>query len=180
MRGGLRTTIVLLATAVLLSGLPYPTARAEGKPAAQKGRSGPTLAIVVNRANPIDNLSFAELRKIFLGERSHWPNGRRIAVAMLDYGQPERDSVLRHIYRMNEEGYRDHFIKGIFRGDVFISPKTLASPVVMRKFVFNAPGAIGYLRSTDVDESVKIIRIDGHLPNDQDYNLQIDERAVSK
>jgi hypothetical protein len=43
------------------------------------------------------------------------------------------------------------------------------------KFIFNAPGAIGYLRASDVDESVKVLRIDGHLPNDRDYTLLIDE-----
>jgi ABC-type phosphate transport system substrate-binding protein len=142
----------------------------------QERRGGPeqSLAIVVNRANPVDNLSFSELRKVFLGRRSHWPNGRRIAVAMLDYGQPERQTVLERIYQMDENGYRNYFLRGMFRGEVFVSPKTLATPTIVRKFVFNAPGAIGYLRASDVDESVKVLRIDGHLPQDKDYILQID------
>ncbi len=137
---------------------------------------GQSLAIVVNRLNPTEDLSFAELRKIFMGERSHWVHGRRIAVAMMAEGQPERDTVLRKIYHMSEDGYREHFLRGLFTGDVFLSPKTLSGPVVVRKFVFNAPGAIGYLRAGDVDESVKVLRIDGHLPNDKDYRIQIDAR----
>ena len=76
---------------------------------------------------------------------------------------------------MNEATYRNHFLKEMYRGDVFAAPKTLTSPEVMRKFIFNAPGAIGYLRASDVDESVKVLRIDGHLPNDRDYTLLIDE-----
>jgi phosphate transport system substrate-binding protein len=139
-----------------------------------RARTEPSLAIVVNRVNPIEDLSFAELRKIFLGERSHWPHGRRIAVAMLQQGRPERETVLREIYRMTEDEYRDHFLKGLFTGEVFVSPKTLETPTVVRKFVFNAPGAIGYLRADDVDESVKVVRIDGHLPDEKDYRLQID------
>jgi hypothetical protein len=43
----------------------------------------------------------------------------------------------------------------------------------VRKFVFNVPGAIGYVRVTDVDDTVKVIRIDGHLPDDKDYSLRI-------
>jgi len=54
-------------------------------------------------------------------------------------------------------------------------PRTLASPSIVRKFVFNAPGAIGYLRASDVDDSVKVVRIDGLLPEQKDYRLQIDE-----
>jgi ABC-type phosphate transport system substrate-binding protein len=142
----------------------------------QERRGGPeqTLAIVVNRANPVNNLSFSELRKVFLGRRSHWPNGRRIAVAMLNYGQPERETVLKDIYEMDENGFRNYFLRGMFRGEVFVSPKTLASPTIVKKFVFNAPGAIGYLRANEVDTSVKVLRIDGHLPEDKDYVLQID------
>jgi ABC-type phosphate transport system substrate-binding protein len=145
-----------------------------------RGNPSQTLAIVVNRSNPIDNLSFGELRKIFLGERNHWQNGHRIAIAMLDYGQPERRAVLRLIYRMDENGYQNFLLRGMFRGDVFVAPKTLSSPMIVRKFVFNAPGAIGYLRTHDVDQTVKVLRIDGLLPQDRGYRLQIDEVSGSK
>lgn len=141
-----------------------------------RNKLGQSLAIVVNRSNPVDNLSFAELRKIFIGDRSHWPNGHRIAVAMLDEG-PERQTVLRLIYRMDENAYQDHLLRGMFRGDVFVPPKTLSSPQILRLFVFNAPGAIGYLRASDVDESIKIVRIDGLLPDDKNYRLPIDEHS---
>lgn len=174
-----RLTRHLSLAIALVCALPvHQVAQASPNSPGTRSKPGQTLAIVVNRANPVDNLSSNELRKIFLGEHSHWPSGRRIAVAMLDYGQPERASVLRQIYRMSESRYRDHFVVGMFRGDVFVAPKTLASPVVMRKFVFNAPGAIGYLRTTDVDSTVKVLRIDGRLPDDKDYKLQIDDPSV--
>jgi len=168
----MRVVVALAVPFLLLKLLPTPAGGVAGE--SPRARSGPSLVIVVNRVNPTENLSFAELRKIFLGERSHWPHGRRIAVAMLQQGQPEREAVLRAVYRMSEDEYRDHFLKGLFTGEVFVSPKTLESPTVVRKFVFNAPGAIGYLRADDVDESVKVVRIDGHLPNEKDYRLQMD------
>jgi ABC-type phosphate transport system substrate-binding protein len=139
-----------------------------------RGSARQSLAIVVNRSNPVDNLPFNELRKIFLGERGHWQNGHRIAVLMMEHGSPERETVLREIYRMTEARYIDHFLRGMFAEDVTVVPKTLDSPVRVRKFVVQAPGAIGYLRASDADESVKVLRIDGHLPSDKDYRLQID------
>ena len=157
-----------------------PRAQTASSPVESRGNPNQTLAIVVNRSNPTDNLSFTELRKIFLGERSHWPNGHRIAVAMLDYGQPERRVVLRMIYRMDEKGYQDYALREMFRGDVFVAPKTLVSPTILRKFVFNAPGAIGYLRTSDVDDSVKVLRIDGLRPEDKGYRLQIDGSSTAK
>ena len=175
MRAGVRT-ISLFAMVVATLGLPCQQ-RAQTAPSPPESRLNPdhTLAIVVNRSNPINNLSFSELRKIFLGERNHWSNGHRIAIAMLDYGQPERRAVLRLIYRMDEANYQDFLLRGMFRGDVFVAPKTLASPMILRKFVFNAPGAIGYLRLRDVDQSVKVVRIDALSPQDKGYRLLIDE-----
>lgn len=170
----MRVRLVILAVTTLLSLRIAPYVHATAGLQERRGGVEQSLAIVVNRANPVDNLSFLELRKIFLGRRSHWSNGRRIAVAMLDYGRPERKTVLEQIYKMDENAYRDYFLRGVFRGEVFVSPKTLSSSTTVRKFVFNAPGAIGYLRPSDVDESVKVLRIDGHLPQDKEYILQID------
>lgn len=133
------------------------------------------LAIVVNITNPVNDLSMEELRKLFLGRKTRWPNGRRVAVAMLDDQYVERKSALRQIYHMDESAYREYRIRATFRGDVFIPPRTLSSPELMRKFVFNAPGAIGYLRASDLDDTVKVVKINGRLPEDKDYSLQIDE-----
>jgi ABC-type phosphate transport system substrate-binding protein len=157
-----------LAVALLLAANPP-----RGAPREPPASSEQNLAIVVNLSNPTDNLSMAELRKIFLGERSHWPNGRRITLVMIEPGRPERTAVLSLIYQMSENDFNNHFLHGLFTGEVFTSPKTLASPVGVRKFIFNVPGAIGYVRATDVDASVKVIRIDERLPDDKGYRLHI-------
>lgn len=132
------------------------------------------LAIIVNTSNPVDNLSLRELRKVFLGERAHWPNARRITLVMMEPGQPERRALIRDVCQMSESDFTRHFLNGVFTGEVFASPKTLASPVGVRKFVFNVPGAIGYVRASDIDSTVKIIRVDGHLPSDKEYPLHIE------
>jgi len=179
MRARVRTVSFLTIIVMLLGFGREPRAQSASSPADSRANPNQILAIVVNRSNPIDNLAFSELRKIFLGERNHWQNGHRIAIAMLDFGQPERRAVLRLIYRMDENGYQDFLLRGMFRGDVFVAPRTLVSPTIVRKFVFNAPGAIGYLRASDVDGTVKVVRIDGLLPQDKGYRLQIDEASAS-
>src|SRR5215469_2194389 len=131
-----RICAVILVVIVMALALPRDHS-AQAAPSVPEVRGNPTqtLAIVVNRSNPTNNLSFVELRKIFLGDRNHWSNGHRIAIAMLEYGQPERRVVLRMIYRMDEKGYQDHVLGEMFRGDVFVAPKTLVSPTVLKKFV---------------------------------------------
>lgn len=137
----------------------------------------PAIAIVVNVNNTVDNVSRAELRKIFLGQRSHWASGRRITLVMMEPGQPERAAVLREVCHMTETDYVNHILHGLFTGEVFVSPKTLASPTGVRKFIFNVPGAIGYLRVSDIDQSVKVLRIDGKLPEEKEYPFHV---AVEK
>jgi ABC-type phosphate transport system substrate-binding protein len=141
------------------------------------GGSEQAVAIIVNQSNPVENFSFDDLRKIFLGERSHWPNGRRITLVMLDPSQPERKAVLRDIYGMSEKDFNNHFIQGVFSGAVFVSPRNLATPPDVLKFVFNVPGAIGYVRASDADSTVKVLRVDGRLPADKDYRFRLAARS---
>jgi phosphate transport system substrate-binding protein len=135
------------------------------------------LAIVVNKSNPTDDLSFVELRRVFLGERSHWSNGRRITVVMREPGEPERRTILHDVCGMNEGQFKTHLLGGLFTGDILVSPKILAAPSGVRKFVFNVPGSIGYLRMSDVDQTVKLVRVDGLLPEDRGYKLRIRAEA---
>jgi ABC-type phosphate transport system substrate-binding protein len=136
------------------------------------------LAIVVNQSNPIDDLSFAELRKVFLGERSYWSNGRRITVVMRDPEDLERKVILRDVYGMTEEQLKTHVLRGLFTGEILVSPKILSTASGVRKFIFNVPGGIGYIRLSDVDPSVKIVRVDQLLPEDRGYRLHIRSQAV--
>ena len=171
-------TLFLFITAGLLfapaSGeeLATPSVGAQARSASKE-----EVAVVVNLANNVENLSKDELRRIFLGERSHWPNGRRITVVMMEPGQPEREAILHDVCHMSETNYNNHMLHGLFTGEVFASPKTLAAPVGVRKFVFNVPGAIGYLRSINLDHNVKVIKIDGHLPGDRQYTIKLESQS---
>ena len=167
-----RWLIIGVAASCLL-GVSHRTARARASEPNETNPPEQNLAIIVNTSNPVDNLSMSELRHVFLGERRHWPNGRRITLVMMEPGEPERKALIREVCQMTETDFSQHFLHSLFTGEVFVSPKTLASPVGVRKFIFNVPGAIGYVRATDVDSSVKVIRVDGRLPDDKEYSLRI-------
>jgi len=172
------TRVCFAASLLILQGGRIPAIGAAGSSPQPAPGSENSLAIVVNRSNPVENVTVRELRKIFLGQRSQWAHGRRIAVVMMEPGRPERVTMLREVFHMSEATYQDYLLKGLFTGDVFLSPKILASPSVVRKFVLNAPGAIGYLRASDVDNTIKVLKIDGRVPEDKDYALQVDARLA--
>jgi phosphate transport system substrate-binding protein len=131
------------------------------------------LAIVVNRNNPLTEISLADLRRVFRGQRTRWTNGRRVTLVMRDPGTAERGAILQSLYGLDEDEYRRTYLQAVFSGEASDAPKTLASTNGVLRFVYNVPGAIGYVRARDVDASVKTLRVDGHLPGEPGYRLEV-------
>lgn len=131
------------------------------------------LAIVVNRSNPVSGLSLADLRTIYRGQRSRWSNGRRVTLVMRDPGAPEREAILQALFGLDEDTYRGGLLHSVFTGKANDAPKILASTNGVLRFVFNVPGAIGYVRASEVDASVKTLRVDGRLPGEAGYRLEV-------
>jgi ABC-type phosphate transport system substrate-binding protein len=162
----LRLALVALGVALL-------AAPSRARVVASEPLASEPLAIVVNRSNPMNEVSLADLRKIYRGQRGRWSNGRRVTIVMRDPGTPERDAILRSLYGLDEVEYRRGFLQAIFTGEASDAPKMLATPNGVLRFVFNVPGAIGYVRASEVDSSVKMLRVDGRLPGDAGYKLAV-------
>ena len=129
------------------------------------------LAVIVHKSNTATNLSLEDLRKLCLAEQKRWGNGRKITVVLREPGQPERDAVLQTVYRMKESDLTRYFLQSTFAGDVGAAAKEMATAAGVRRFVFNVPGAIGFIRASELDDSVKLIRINGLAPGEPGYPL---------
>ena len=68
--------------------------------AAPRARGQEALAVIVNRSNPVENVTLEELRKFCTVERKFWSDNKRVTVVLRDPGQAERMAVLQLIYRM--------------------------------------------------------------------------------
>jgi phosphate transport system substrate-binding protein len=142
-------------------------------PRATRAQAPNEIAVIVNKSNPVDELSLSELREYFLAERGQWPKGGgKVRVVMLEPGLPARDAALRLIYNMNEKGYVSYFLGKKFRGETPDEPRRQASAADVIKFVSFVSGAIGYVRPEEVDASVKVLRVDGLSPGDPGYKLR--------
>lgn len=131
------------------------------------------LVFVVHQSNPTTTLTVAEIKKLFRGERRKWGHGRNVTLVMREPGSPERDAVLEHIYQMDDGELARYFIHAAFIGQVSGPPKQLNSRAGMLKFVFNVPGAIGYVRSGDLDGSVRALEIGGLPYHHPDYPVRL-------
>lgn len=115
------------------------------------------LVIIVNPANAVSTLSVPDLTNIYRGEKSRWPNGKLILLLMAAPGSPERTAVLKKIYKMSESDYLKYFIQASFTGEVSAAPKDLDSAAQIKQTVASNPGAIGYVKQSDADSTVKVI-----------------------
>lgn len=151
-----RICVVLLATALLGVGAASQTPE--------------HIVVIVNKANPVDGLTMAQLRKILLGQETKWGSGKKIAVLMPPAGQPERDRALKVVCGMNETTFTLHFMHA-FNGETADPPKSLGSGIQVRQFVAGSAHAVGIIKGAHVDGSVKVLSIDGNGPGQPAYKL---------
>ncbi len=144
--------------------LPVTAARAQAK--------ARPLAIVVNTADPVSNLSFAELRRIFLGEQQFWPDHSKVTLLVRAPTAYERSMVLDRIYRMDEDRFRQYWIGKMFRAEVAAGPKIVYSSEMALTLVSAIRGSITFVPLSAVTPEVKVLRIDGKLPSEAGYPLQ--------
>jgi len=155
-----RVACAIVATVLLLSS---GAAVAQTQPEA--------VAAVVNPSVDVDNLTFAELRKIMLGERQFWTSGQPITIIVRGPVAHERTLVLQKVYKMTEDQYRQYWVAKVFRAEVTSGPRVVLSNDEAVSLVSVVEGAIAVVAAEDVPEGLRVLRIDGHLPGEPDYPL---------
>ncbi len=130
------------------------------------------VAIVVHPDVPVENLSLAEIRKLFLGDRQYWNSALRVTLLIRAPVAREREVVLRTIYQMNEAQFRQYWISKIFRGEATSGPKIVYSNEMATELVANIPGSIAFVEVSQVPKKVKVLKTNGLLPGEKGYPLR--------
>jgi hypothetical protein len=130
------------------------------------------IALLVHPDTPVDNLSLADVRKVFLGERQYWTTKLPVELYLRAPVSHERGVVLRVIYQMSEAQYRQYWIAKILRAEAVSPPKTVSSNDAAMELVTGIPGAIVFMDARDVRTGPKVLRVDGHFPGDPGYPLR--------
>jgi ABC-type phosphate transport system substrate-binding protein len=138
---------------------------------AQKSRDV-DIAVVVHPDTPITNLSMAEVRKVFLGDRQYWSTNVPVVLLMRAPVARERDVVLKTIYQMSDAQFKQYWIAKIFRAESASAPKVVYSNDMANELVSSIPGAIAFIDWQEVRPGVKIVRVDGKLPGEPGYPLR--------
>ena len=130
------------------------------------------VAVVVHPDTPVSNLTLAEVRKVFLGDRQYWSTDVPVVLLIRAPVARERNVVLKVIYQMSESQFKQYWIAKIFRAESATAPKVVYSNDMANELVTAIPGAIAFIDARDVRPGSKVVRVDGRLPKEPGYQLR--------
>jgi len=130
------------------------------------------IAVVVHPDTPVTNLSLADVRKVFLGERQYWSTNVPVVLLIRAPVARERNVVLKTIYQMSESQFKQYWIAKIFRAESASAPKVVYSNDMASELITAIPGAIAFIDSREVRPGTKVVRVDGKLPGEPGYPLR--------
>jgi ABC-type phosphate transport system substrate-binding protein len=131
-----------------------------------------SLSFFVSARNTVRNLSEGDLRRIFLGEISRWPSGRRIVLYVRPFDSPSGRLFLDRLMRMSDIDYAQWWLGAVFRGRAAAAPRVMESHEAMARAVATNADAIGFDSSSPLDPELLILTIEGRAPSDPRYPIR--------
>ncbi len=115
--------------------------------------------VVVNKANPVTEISAKNLHKIFLGEKTTWPDGNQIKLAVVNSGDLYGEFA-RNIVKMTAVQFSMYWKQKIFTGSgVGTDIKFFKDGKKLKEYVTTTADAIGYVHPDLLDGSIKQVKI---------------------
>jgi len=116
--------------------------------------SAAEYSIIVSKKISVTEISSQQIRDLYLMKRHSVGNQKLIPLNLL--GQDaSRIAFENEILKMNRDRLNTYWVKQHFQG--ITPPITQPSHESIKAFVQNVEGAIGYIPSSHVDSSVKVI-----------------------
>jgi ABC-type phosphate transport system substrate-binding protein len=114
------------------------------------------ISVVVNSANAA-NIGDSDMSRIFLGKIKKFSTGDKVTLVNLKYNHETRNEFEEKVLKKSASQVKAYWSKLMFSGKGK-PPKELASDKDIIAFVAANPGALGYVSSASVDDSVKVIK----------------------
>ncbi|MCH8537909.1 MAG: phosphate ABC transporter substrate-binding protein [Alkalimonas sp.] len=120
--------------------------------------SGAAVAEISIIVHPSNNASVdqSELNRLFLGRGNSFSDGGRATPMNLAEGIPARDSFDNKVLNRSSAQLKAYWSRLVFTGKGTPPPEH-ANAAAMIAAVAAEPTAIGYVASSDVDDSVKVV-----------------------
>jgi ABC-type phosphate transport system substrate-binding protein len=122
----------------------------------RRSSAAEVLAVIVNRANPAISLAQNELRPIFQTTKKAWGTGEDATPINLPEDNPLRTDFDQAVLGLDRERVARYWTDRKVRGGAR-PPVRVPTTAAVLKAVASKPGAIGYVKLSEVNASVKVV-----------------------
>ncbi|HSQ78737.1 MAG TPA: substrate-binding domain-containing protein [Nitrospirota bacterium] len=113
------------------------------------------IVVIVNKGNGAD-INRAMIEKIFKGDMSNWPDGSRVEPLDLPESSPDRAAFTSLLYGKSVMNLKAVWQVKLYSGRG-VPPREVKSDDEVKSIVAGNQNAIGYIKASSVDGSVKAI-----------------------
>ena len=111
--------------------------------------------VVVHPSNQSD-ISLSEIKKLYLGKKASFDNGKPAKLATFNEGNDIRIMFNTNVLNKTESMYTGYWAKLTFTGQA-TPPVSLEDAEAMKQFVANNPNAIGIIDESMVDDTLRVV-----------------------
>ncbi|HED35440.1 MAG TPA: phosphate ABC transporter substrate-binding protein [Gammaproteobacteria bacterium] len=113
------------------------------------------VVVIINPASNISMSNIRAIKKVFLGKTSTL-DGKEVSVADQNEGAAVRDEFYQKVARKNAAKLKSYWSKMIFSGKA-VPPDVVGDDAAVVAWVANNRNGIGYVDSSAVNDSVKVL-----------------------
>lgn len=132
------------------------------------------VAVIVNKSNPILDISYSELVQILKAKNQYWQRNDIITLIFKPPSSKETRILIDNIYKTDYENFEKYWLLKVYKGEVKRAPKIVNSVGTVNILVSEISGAIAFVAPHEVSThgSIKALRVDGKLPYEEGYPLK--------
>lgn len=130
-----------------------------------------TVAVIVNKSNPVSDISYNELKQIMEARKQYWDNREKITLIFKPIASNETRLLIDRVYKIKYEEFEKYWFLKVYDNKIMEFPKILNSTGTINILVSEIQGAISFI---DVDEvskrgNIKVLRVNGKMPDENGY-----------
>jgi ABC-type phosphate transport system substrate-binding protein len=114
------------------------------------------VAVIVHPSAGFDSLTEEEVSRLFLGKSKSFPAGASAVPVNQNEGSATRDKFNETVCKKNASQYKAYWSQLVFTGKG-TPPKDAGDDAAVKALVAANPNMIGYIDSSAVDASVKVV-----------------------
>lgn len=118
------------------------------------------FVLVANKDVNMEKISQDNFRNIFLGNKTHWENDKKVRVCQLTQEHPATKAMIESGLKMNVEEFNFIWRNRLFSGRA-VPPRKFDEESKLIAYISENPGAIGFVSGKDMpkDKNIQLLEI---------------------